>query len=108
MIQYKIEAELLPLTAPELMEAQYFHALEASQSGAEVRNAFYVVVPLGEIGHQDKADPHRPAETREMLTCFSHDPPTESRHASADTLVSRIDSRSAIILSVMRTCEFHQ
>lgn len=107
MIQYIIEAELLPLTAPELMEAQYFHALEASQSGAEVCNAFYVVVPIGEIGHQDKPDPHRPAETREMLTCFSHDPPTKSRHASP-TLVSRIDSSSAIILSVMRTCEFHQ
>lgn len=107
MIQYIIEAELLPLTAPELMEAQYFHALEASQSGAVVCNAFYVVVPIGEIGHQDKPDPHRPAETREMLTCFSHDPPTKSRHASS-TLVSRIDSSSAIILSVMRTREFHQ
>ena len=65
MVQYIIEAELLPLTPPELMEAQYFHALEASQSGAEVCNAFYVVVPIGEIGNQDKPDPHRPAEVRE-------------------------------------------
>ena len=48
MFQYTIETELLPLTAPELMEAQYFHALEAFKSSADVFNAFYVVVLIGQ------------------------------------------------------------
>ena len=65
MVQYIIEAEFLPLTPPELMEAQYFHALAASKSDARSLQRVLRCRAIGEIGDQDKPDPHRPAEVRE-------------------------------------------
>jgi hypothetical protein len=57
-------SKLLPLGPTELVEAQNFYAFEAVKTGAEVCDAFYVIVAIGEVKDQDEPHPDRPAKVR--------------------------------------------
>src|SRR5262245_29018693 len=59
------EAELVPLVAAHLVEAQDLDALDTREAGAEVGHFLDVVVPIGEPRNEDVADPHLAALRRQ-------------------------------------------
>src|SRR5207247_7381422 len=58
VLQRVFEAELLPLAAAHLVEAQDLHALDRLEPGADIGHLLDVVEPVAEARHEHETGPH--------------------------------------------------